>query len=220
MKVVLLLLLACAHEPEDQARRIAAEPGTPAAATTEDCDNAADDDADGLVDCADPDCPPCPELCHNGRDDDADGLLDCADPDCSATCAEQCTSGQDDDLDGLIDCHDPDCTSLCAESCTNGLDDDADGAVDCDDAECEFECDNDGDGFRSAEYGGHDCDDGDPWVSPFAPDHCEDGVDQDCDGVDTICIPNRPDTGPQDTGVDTGTIDSGDSGTRFTDDSF
>jgi hypothetical protein len=66
--------------------------------TPERCDNAEDDDGDGLVDCADPDChgsPACgtPEDCSNGTDDDGDGLVDCADPGCggsicgpSATC--------------------------------------------------------------------------------------------------------------------------------------
>lgn len=65
-----------------------------------------------------------PEQCTNGVDDDDDGLVDCADPDCAQheACqsppdsgpppAEQCTNGLDDDGDGLVDCADPDCSQL------------------------------------------------------------------------------------------------------------
>jgi hypothetical protein len=59
------------------------------ASVTENCTNGVDDDHDGLVDCADPDCASAlacvpPENCTNGIDDDRDGLADCADPDCAA----------------------------------------------------------------------------------------------------------------------------------------
>lgn len=62
------------------------------------CDNAIDDDEDGLFDCADPTCAGTPgclersaERCTNGRDDDADGRADCADADCGlfAACYDQ-----------------------------------------------------------------------------------------------------------------------------------
>lgn len=52
------------------------------------CDNFLDDDGDGLVDCADPDCRPSETcivgeaICDDGLDDDEDGLIDCADVDC------------------------------------------------------------------------------------------------------------------------------------------
>jgi glucose/arabinose dehydrogenase len=95
-----------------------------------DCANALDDDGDGLVDCADPDCvagPVCvvpPEQCTNGVDDDGDGLTDCADPDCGTapTCApveSNCTDGVDNDGDGQTDCADLDCagTAGCAPAC-------------------------------------------------------------------------------------------------------
>ena len=58
-----------------------------------------------------------PEICDNGIDDDGDGLVDCADPDCCGTedcgiCLEvNCDNGIDDDGDGLIDEDDPDCFS-------------------------------------------------------------------------------------------------------------
>lgn len=92
------------------------------------------------------------ETCNDQDDDDCDGLVDCADPDCSAkacgasgaTCTGSscvcpggetreltCGDGEDNDCDGLIDCGDPDCaaqtcraaTDLCdaAEVCTEGV---------------------------------------------------------------------------------------------------
>ncbi len=90
------------------------------------CANGVDDDGDGLIDCADPDCtgdPACGMClprevnCTDGRDEDCDGLVDCADPDCAMdpacmTCVPfevNCTDGRDEDCDGLTDCADPDC---------------------------------------------------------------------------------------------------------------
>jgi hypothetical protein len=72
------------------------------------------------------------ENCTNGKDDDGDGLIDCADPDCAAdpAClttkvggtAEICNNGIDDDGDGLVDCADPDCFSspLCTTTTGSG----------------------------------------------------------------------------------------------------
>ena len=45
--------------------------------------------------------------------------------------------------------------------------------------------DADGDGWPS----GLDCDDGDPSVFPGACEVCEDGIDQDCNGIDAVCHP-------------------------------
>jgi hypothetical protein len=71
-----------------------------------DCQGGGDDDGDGLVDCADPDCaavPPCvpaaAEVCDDGADNDGDGAFDCADADCAAD--PFCTVGCADD--GLED---------------------------------------------------------------------------------------------------------------------
>ncbi len=58
------------------------------------------------------------ENCSNGKDDDGDGLIDCADPDCASSCStsdEVCGNGKDDDGDGLIDCADPDCEAACRQ---------------------------------------------------------------------------------------------------------
>jgi len=92
------------------------------------CANAADDDRDGLIDMADPDCgmsagsaamrPPVEMNCSNGTDDDADLLVNMADSDCSGMVTssaavqvirEDCTNGIDDDGDSLVDMEDSDC---------------------------------------------------------------------------------------------------------------
>ena len=44
--------------------------------------------------------------------------------------------------------------------------------------------DGDGDGFTENQG---DCDDYDNSIYPGAPEICGDGIDQDCDGSDTIC---------------------------------
>ncbi len=117
------------------------------------CTNGKDDDGDGFIDCADPDCSNASncqqtnrEDCTNGEDDDGDGFIDCADPDCSSAsncqATEICSNGEDDDFDGFIDCFDPDCRQApnCAskpqENCTNRVDDDHDGYPDCSDPDC------------------------------------------------------------------------------------
>ena len=67
---------------------------------------------------------PTKEDCVNGSDDDADGLVDCQDPECASkpTCSEaDCGNGADDDGNGLVDCEDPQCefTDACmVESCS------------------------------------------------------------------------------------------------------
>lgn len=63
----------------------------------EDCDNNADDDEDGLVDCADAGClqdPGCADFedCFDGIDNDADGAVDCVDSSCAVSCANACLS--------------------------------------------------------------------------------------------------------------------------------
>ncbi|OQB11855.1 MAG: Protein metal binding site [Deltaproteobacteria bacterium ADurb.Bin207] len=100
--------------------------------TPEDCSNGVDDDCDGLVDCLDPDCPPCTENnCADGVDNDGDGLVDCLDPDCPP-CQENCSDGIDNDGDGLIDSLDPDCPGFCppGEECCDGIDNNGDGRID------------------------------------------------------------------------------------------
>ncbi|MFZ5771232.1 MAG: hypothetical protein ACOY4W_07370, partial [Thermodesulfobacteriota bacterium] len=55
------------------------------------------------------------EVCNDGIDNNANGLIDCADaacsgaPGCAATEKGMCTDQFDNDGDGLADCLDPDC---------------------------------------------------------------------------------------------------------------
>lgn len=102
-------------------------------ATLKECANTLDDDGDGLIDCADPDCgvfEMCFDSaaangentlarCGDGIDNDGNGLIDCADKaGCGAfafcrppveNTPELCQDGKDNDLDGFIDCRDSDC---------------------------------------------------------------------------------------------------------------
>jgi len=54
--------------------------------------------------------------CHNGKDDDKDGLIDCADPDCYNKGVEKgakaCGNTKDDDCDGKVDCADEGCANI------------------------------------------------------------------------------------------------------------
>jgi hypothetical protein len=145
------------------------------------CFDGRDDDCDGRIDCADPDCvfdPSCcmpsPEICDNFVDDDCDFAIDCEDPSCSGDPAccfptpELCTNGVDDDCDGLFDCADPDCAAhpSCGMMCTS-----AELGV----AMCTDRLDNDCDTRR-------DCND--PDCRPFGPgSECCNGVDDDGDGT-------------------------------------
>lgn len=58
-------------------------------------------------------CVPLAEVCTGGVDEDVDGLVDCADPDCIGTAAcpagEDCFNGMDDDGDNAVDCDDGEC---------------------------------------------------------------------------------------------------------------
>ena len=99
------------------------------------CADGLDDDGDGLVDCADPDCDAAPvcqgpvEICTNGLDDDGDGLADCADPDCASEpacggawiCAQilTCSQGCGPDLACIDGCKAAGCAS--AQAAFDGL---------------------------------------------------------------------------------------------------
>jgi len=114
------------------------------------CDNRLDDNANGLVDCADPACSGAPlcggtgptESCSNGSDDNGNGLVDCADPDCAsvAICEEtNCTDDLDNNGNGFVDCADSGCGSnaACFEgACGDYLDNDGDDLADCNDPDC------------------------------------------------------------------------------------
>ncbi len=48
---------------------------------------------------------------------------------------------------------------------------------------CDPSTDADGDGYAAMSVGGPDCDDTNPLIHPGAPEHCGDGVDDNCNGV-------------------------------------
>ncbi|MCB2183749.1 MAG: putative metal-binding motif-containing protein [Desulfobulbaceae bacterium] len=121
-------------------------------------------------------------FCPSGptcTDDDGDtfaieggecGPMDCNDADVAVnpSAAENCTDGIDNDCDGLIDAADPDAVG-CPPVCT----------------------DVDGDGFaiEGGACGQTDCNDGDSTVNPSAAEICDDGVDNNCDGmIDENCV--------------------------------
>ena len=157
--------------------------------------NGKDDDCDGLVD-ADDDSVIDGFALHPDQDRDGFG----SDTSVISTCAPVrglLEDGSDcDDGDAAIN---PDAPELC-----NDVDDDCDGRGDAADDDLvdgfTVYSDSDGDGFGDmdservvctvpigwSEDGG-DCDDHDATINPSAADVCDDGVDNDCDGLGTSC---------------------------------
>ncbi len=161
-------------------------------------------DNDG--DCNDDDpeiSPDAIEIC-NGLDDDCDGLLDDDDPDTDVDLAP--IWYPDADLDGF-GVPSPDAVQSCSPPAPSGwsLFD-----TDCDDEDptmgptTDWWPDDDGDGFGAGDplgvseceapadglapvWRGEDCDDTLPDFYPGAEEICEDGLDQDCDGLDAPC---------------------------------
>ncbi|MBJ95555.1 MAG: hypothetical protein CMP23_13920 [Rickettsiales bacterium] len=183
----------------------------------DDDDTSGDDDDDSAV------TPPDPETgieCADGADNDEDGLIDCADDGCSSwfQCTEDsllgCQDGVDNDGDSLIDCADDGCSTQphCREqgNCSDELDNDGDGLVDCFDT---VDCGNSGDCMGTPEDctdpAGND-EDGDGQSNCADPDcsgqaTCQEGLfcndsidndndgavdcaDSDCAGVSTVCL--------------------------------
>jgi len=188
---------------------------------TVNCDaNCPDSDGDGFKDesCGGQDCddgdalihPNAPENCVDGIDNNCDGLTDDEDTDnCDASCPdadgdsfkEESCGGQDcDDGNALVHPNAP-------ENCADGIDNNCDGLTDDEDTvNCDPGCtDNDGDGFNDISCGGPDCDDNNDTVYPGAPELCEDGLDNNCDGLtdteDTSVCQCLPSESPRECGT-------------------
>jgi hypothetical protein len=149
----------------------------------------------------------------NGDDcDDADATrhprapeTDCDDPtdyNCDGSVREMDADGDGDVA--CTDCDDADATvGPSADERCDGIDDDCDGTTDGPDSvdAGTWYGDFDGDGYGNAAMSrvaceespgwvadGTDCDDGDRRISPGMAERCGDGIDQDCDGADAVCL--------------------------------
>jgi len=183
-----LLPLACTPDPVE-----GQNPG--------ECVDGADNDEDGLFDCADPDCVPAPACAgddDDAGDDDTIGDDDTGDDD--TLHGDDDDHGDDDSAGGPGDDDsaggpgDDDDTANPGEwqnpgDCSDGIDNDGDTLIDCKDPDC---------GNESSECGGDDDDDddsggsgddddsagsGDDDDSTSAPvEDCSNGIDDDGDG--------------------------------------
>ncbi len=161
------------------------------------CLDGIDNDGDGLVDAADPQCLDpfsgesadgvrrAPDTaCNDGIDNDGDGRVDAADDGCAFAADRsegggfrlpECEDGLDNDGDGATDADDPDCAEAAAGESTAPTD--VAGLPACADG-----LDNDGDGSVDLDDPG--CasgPDGDTELSAVGP--CNDGIDNDGDGA-------------------------------------
>ncbi len=147
-----------------------------------------DQDCDGLSDY---------DQDYDGDDDIAYGGSDCDDMDASvegvdldgdsfSTCDADCDDGDATINPSIIetwyDGIDADCSiGSDYDQDGDGEDDINYGGLDCDDTDASSIGDDDGDGYFSCI---DDCDDSDNFSYPGAPEVFNDGIDQDCDGMD------------------------------------
>lgn len=96
---------------------------------------------------------------------------------------------------GAVDCDDnnPLVNPGGAEVCGNGIDDNCDGVTDSEDPICQVCTDYDGDGFavEGSSCGPADCNDSNPLINPGAIEVCDNGIDDNCNGLvdsaDPVC---------------------------------
>ena len=172
------------------------------------------------------------EQCSDGIDNDGDGLIDAADPDChtdgnpgnpdsynpgGTEGGAQCADGKDNDGDGLVDAADPGChtdgnannpASYDASDndetnggggtkgtggengteCSDGKDNDGDGLIDANDPGCH----SDGNADNAASYNPGDDSEaggGNQGSGGNGAPACSDGIDNDGDGVSDAADP-------------------------------
>jgi hypothetical protein len=131
--------------------------------------------------------------CADGKDNDCDGLIDCADPDCRATTAagtdgKTCVtatlvSGAKCDYFGQCACSGNGGTPQTVEtSCGDGKDNDCNGLTDCADPACNA---------QPCGLNGQVCVSGSCTCPGGGPEVCNDGLDNNCNGLvdcaDTAC---------------------------------
>jgi len=164
------------------------------------CDDVKDAGPGGLDTDTDSD-PALVEDCSDGADNDSDGLTDCADSDCAATCDAD-SDGAISTAFGGDDCDDANAAiNPSADEICDGVDNNCDGLVDDDDptvdaSDSPWYADSDQDGFGndsqvvyrceapggSAVQDNTDCNDNNADIHPLAIEIC-DGRDNNCDGL-------------------------------------
>ncbi|NQV90376.1 hypothetical protein HQ487_03115 [Candidatus Uhrbacteria bacterium] len=155
----------------------------------EDVCSTVDNDGDGYTP-AGGDCDDSNADIHPGAEDEpGDGI----DSDCDDETDEDADTGTeeepavDSDGDGYtadVDCDDADSTiHPGASDVSDGIDNDCDGFIDEDGDVVTDTTDVDGDGWYQFE----DCNDADSTINPDATEVCGDGIDNDCDGSDSVC---------------------------------
>jgi MYXO-CTERM domain-containing protein len=155
-------------------------------------------DADGDGHCAGEDCddndtsthPGAAERCGDGKDNNCNGTVDdgCPGVDCKDGDGDGWPVGKDCKVADCDDA-DPKVHPFAEEVCGDGKDQSCNGSNDegCTGVACE---DKDGDGWPVGKACGakQDCDDADGGASPWRPELCADGKDQDCSGaIDEGC---------------------------------
>ncbi|MFT5454205.1 MAG: hypothetical protein ACI9K2_000681 [Myxococcota bacterium] len=153
--------------------------------------------------------PDMPEICNPDMpvDDDCDGLIDDDDPDVSEDSYLEWYADRDGDgygsgVDFEYGCSRPEGTAPNDDDCNDVdptigppslwfADGDRDGFGAGDPVDPTPTCDPPEPGLRP-DWVGLDCDDAEPRINPGAPEVCEDGIDQDCDGEDMLCIAPNP----------------------------